>query len=225
MNKILIVEDEAAIRMALEDDFTLAGYQVKVAGDGHEGFATAMTWRPDLILLDVMLPGMDGIEVCRALRQRENEVPIIMLTAKGQEVDRIVGLEIGADDYVTKPFSPRELQARVKAILRRSSATRPTVRGFGNIEIDLDGHNVRKDGQPINLTALEFSLLRYFLAHHGRVLTRDEILDAVWGEDVIVDARTVDTHVANLRRKLERDPAHPQWLLGVRGVGYKLVVD
>ncbi|MDX1407414.1 MAG: response regulator transcription factor, partial [Saprospiraceae bacterium] len=213
----------AAIQMALEDDFTLAGYQVAVAADGREGFEKAMTWQPDLILLDVMLPGMDGIEVCRALRQRGNRVPIIMLTAKSQEVDRIVGLEIGADDYVTKPFSPRELQARVKAVLRRTNRDKPVVRSFGSVEIDIEGHQVARNGQTVNLTALEFSLLKYFLAHRGRVLSRNEILDAVWGEDVIVDPRTVDTHVANLRRKLEEDPANPDWLIGVRGVGYKLV--
>ena len=226
MKKILIIEDEEAISMALEDDFRIEGYEVFVARDGKSGLEMGMD--RDIILLDIMLPEIDGIEVCKALRRNGFDTPIIMLTAKSQEVDRIVGLEIGADDYVTKPFSPRELQARVKAVLRRSksvpSSDTTGILQFGDVSVDFDGHEVLKSGDEIRMTALEFSLLKYFLKNNSKVLSRDDILDAVWSEDVLVDPRTVDTHVAKLRKKIEDDPAHPRWIIGVRGIGYKFTL-
>ena len=228
MKKILIIEDEEAISMALEDDFRIEGYEVFVARDGKSGLEMGMDRDIDIILLDIMLPEIDGIEVCKALRRNGFDTPIIMLTAKSQEVDRIVGLEIGADDYVTKPFSPRELQARVKAVLRRSksvpSSDTTGILQFGDVSVDFDGHEVLKSGDEIRMTALEFSLLKYFLKNNSKVLSRDDILDAVWSEDVLVDPRTVDTHVAKLRKKIEDDPAHPRWIIGVRGIGYKFTL-
>ncbi len=225
MKKILIIEDEEAIRMALEDDFSLEGYDVSSASDGKTGLELAMGPDIDIILLDVMLPEMDGIELCKVLRRNSVYTPIIMLTAKSQEIDRVVGLEIGADDYVTKPFSPRELQARVKAVLRRSESRHESkttgVLQFGDVSVDFDAHRVLKNGVEIRLTALEFELLKYFLDHCSKVVRRDDILDAIWSEDVLVEPRTVDRHVANLRRKIEDDPSHPRWIVSVRGFGYK----
>jgi DNA-binding response OmpR family regulator len=228
MKKLLIIEDEEAISMALEDDFRLEGYDVMVARDGKTGLQLGMDHNFDLILLDVMLPEMTGLEVCKALRRNGLDTPIIMLTAKSQEIDKILGLELGADDYVTKPFSPHELQARVRALLRRSesrsNADGKGILQFGDVRIDFDGHQVLKNGDDVGLTALEFDLLKYFLENDAKVLSRDEILDAVWNEDVLVEPRTVDSHVAHLRRKIEADPAHPRWIIGVRGIGYKFVL-
>ncbi len=227
MRRMLIIEDEEAIRMALEDDFRLEGFNVTVASDGKAGLALALKQHFDVILLDVMLPEMDGIQVCNELRRNGKDTPVIMLTAKSQEIDRVLGLEIGADDYVTKPFSPRELQARVKALLRRASE--PPRKGTGEAErigeilIDRSGHQVIKNGEEIRLTAREFALLEYFLDNRGKVVSRNNVLNAVWNDDVIVELRTVDTHIANLRKKLETDPSNPRWIIGIRGVGYKLI--
>ncbi len=228
MKKMLIIEDEEAISMALEDDFRLEGYEVKVARDGKTGLEMGMDRNIDIILLDIMLPELDGIEVCKDLRRNGFDTPIIMLTAKSQEIDRILGLEFGADDYVTKPFSPRELQARVKALLRRSESVRNSGKGsvcrFGDVHVNYDGHQVLKGGNEVRLTALEFALLKYFLENQSKVLSRSGILDAILGENVRVESRTVDTHVANLRKKIEDDPAHPRWIISVRSVGYKFVL-
>lgn len=227
MSKILIIEDEEAILMALEDDLSLEGYRVTGATDGVEGFAKAKEGGYDLIILDIMLPGMDGFDICRQLRGAGDTTPILVLTAKDQEVDKVLGLELGADDYVTKPFSRRELLARVKALLRRAELTDQPLEHFhfADVMVDFRGYEVRKDGRPVELTAKEFALLRLLIDHRGEVLRRDVILDEVWGDDSDVFPRTVDTHVVHLRQKLEEEPAHPKHIVNVRGVGYKFVAD
>ena len=223
MAKILIIEDEESILLPLEDNLKLEGYEVSGARDGLEGLSMAAKDSYDLIVLDIMLPKMDGFEVCKRLRQDRVMTPILMLTAKSQEVDKVLGLELGADDYMTKPFSSRELLARVKAILRR---TKEPLRGvdvyrFGPVELDFVKYEAKKAGRLVPLTALEFNLLHFLVRNRGRVVHRNEVLDSVWGKDVFVDARTVDKHVSLLRRKFEDDPQNPQYILGVRGVGYK----
>ncbi len=223
MAKILIIEDEEAILMALEDNLKLEGYEVKSAIDGEKGFSMAKEGRYDLIILDIMLPRMDGFEVCKQLRQCGIMTPILMLTAKGQEIDKVLGLELGADDYVTKPFSPRELLARVKALLRRAKLVQKAIDSytFSDVEVDFKKYEAKKRGQQVFLTALEFSLLYFLIQNKGQVVTRDTILDEVWGRDVYIQPRTVDKHIAELRKKIEDDPARPEHIIGVRGVGYK----
>jgi two-component system alkaline phosphatase synthesis response regulator PhoP len=223
MTRILIIEDEESILMPLEDNLRLEGYDVTSARDGVEGLSIARDGAIDLIVLDIMLPRLDGFEVCKRLRQDRVMTPILMLTAKSQEVDKILGLELGADDYMTKPFSSRELLARIKALLRRGREPQGVndVYRFGAIEIDFAKYEARKNGRPVLLTSLEFALLRCLVRNKGRVVHRDEILDNVWGKDVYVDARTVDKHISLLRRKFEDDPQNPKYILGVRGVGYK----
>jgi len=223
MTKILIVEDEESILMPLEDNLRLEGYEVSCARDGLEGLSMAGERSFDLIVLDIMLPKLDGFEVCKRLRQDRVMTPILMLTAKSQEVDKVLGLELGADDYVTKPFSSRELLARIKAILRRTSEHDQGIDfyRFDAIEIDFSKYEARKKGQPVPLTALEFSLLHFLVQNRGRVVHRNEVLDSVWGKDVYVDARTVDKHISLLRKKFEDDPQEPKYIQGVRGVGYK----
>lgn len=225
MEKILIIEDEESILMALADDLGLEGYEVASARDGLQGLSMAKEKAHDLIILDIMLPKMDGFEVCKQLRQAGVGTPILMLTAKSQEIDKVLGLELGADDYVTKPFSPRELLARVKAILRRVKGTQEQmdVYRFGDVEIDFKKYEVKKKGQPVYLTTLEFSLIGFLIKHKGQVLDRSAILDGVWGEDVYVLPKTVDTHIGHLRKKIEEDPANPKHIIGVRGVGYKFI--
>lgn len=227
MPKILVVEDEESIRMALEDDLTLEGYQVDGAADGELGLQMAKENSYDLIILDLMLPRLNGTDVCKALRLANIATPIIMLTAKSQEIDKILGLELGADDYVTKPFSPRELLARIKAVLRRSNLNLTELIHFriGDLEIDFDKYEAKKRGQVVHLTAYEFELLRLFINNQNKVLDRDFILDEIWGEDIVVTPRTVDTHIANLRKKIEDDPAEPKLIVGIRGVGYKLIYE
>ncbi len=221
--RILVVEDEPTIATGLKDDLELENFNVEVVDDGKVALRRILEEEFDLILLDVMLPGMDGFDVCRELRLKGNHTPIIMLTAKGQEVDRVVGLELGADDYVTKPFSRRELIARIKAVLRRGRE-RTKVSGiyrFDDITVDLDRFEVSRRGKKIDLTAMEFRLLRVFLEHRGQVLTIDELLQKAWGPDAVLTDRVIYTHVNNLRNKLEEDPRAPQFLIGVRGVGYR----
>jgi DNA-binding response OmpR family regulator len=223
MEKILIIEDEESILMALDDNLSLEGYEVKSAKDGLQGLAMAKEKGHDLIILDIMLPRMDGFEVCRQLRQAGVGTPILMLTAKSQEIDKVLGLELGADDYVTKPFSPRELLARIKAILRRVRATKEQVDiyRFGDVEIDFKKYEVKKKEQPVYLTSLEFSLIGFLIKHEGQVLDRTSILDCVWGREVYVLPKTVDTHIGHLRKKIEDDAANPKHIIGVRGAGYK----
>jgi DNA-binding response OmpR family regulator len=213
MAKILIVEDEESILLGLEDDLGLEGHAVTGETDGTKGFERAQAGGYALIILDLMLPGMDGFDICRQLRGSGDTTPILMLTAKGQEVDKVLGLELGADDYVTKPFSRRELLARVKALLRRGKPRDQVLERFqfADVTVDFKGYEVRKDGQPVELTAKEFALLRLLIRRQGEVLRRDAILDDVWGEESDV--------------KVERDPADPKYIVNVRGVGYKFVAD
>ncbi len=214
MAEILLVEDEDDIAMVLEDDLALEGYQVERVIDGETALQMVLERAFDLIILDVMLPGKDGFEVCRELRHRGIRTPLMLLTARDQEAEKVLGLELGADDYVTKPFSPLELRARVKALLRR--AGEPRMFRFGNIEVDLERFDVLRAGKPLSLTPLEFKLLVVFIRHRGKVLSRDRILDLAWAPDTFITDRVVDTHITNLRKKIEPDPATPRYLIGVR---------
>ena len=225
MENILIIEDEESILMALTDDLGLEGYEIETATDGLKGLEMAKQKRYDLIILDIMLPKMDGFEVCKQLRQSDVGTPILMLTAKSLEIDKVLGLELGADDYVTKPFSPRELLARIKAILRRVKDTQGQINvcRFGDVEIDFKKYEVKKKGQPVYLTSLEFSLIGFLIKHKDQVVDRSTILDEVWGKDVYVLPKTVDTHVGHLRKKIEDDPANPKHIIGVRGTGYRFI--
>ena len=225
MKRILIIEDAPAIRMALEDDFKFEGYQVDSAATGPEGLEKALDLDLDVIILDLMLPGLGGLEICKELRHRDIGTPIIMLTAKSQEIDKVLGLELGADDYITKPFSPFELRARVKALLRRSEIrnrqnTVETIR-IGPFELDPLKYLFTKNSHPVRLTTIEFALMKLLMRHAGQVLKRDDILNKVWGEEVYVTPRTVDTHIANLRRKIGDDTGQSSWITCIRGVGYK----
>ena len=221
MKRILIVEDEPGIAFALETDLQTEGYEVALATTGDEATRAARAEPFHLILLDVMLPGKDGFEVCRELRRAGLRTPIIMLTAKAQEAEKVMGLEFGADDYVTKPFSPRELRARIKAVLRRGVEDDGDVYAFGDTEVDFARCEVRRGGQPVELSALEFKLLTAFVRSRGRVLTREQLLDAAWGRGVALNDRVVDNHIVSLRRKLETDPARPRHFLNIRGMGYR----
>lgn len=222
MTRILVVEDEAGIAFALKADLETEGYAVTVATTGDEALRVARPEAFDLILLDIMLPGKDGFEVCRALRRAGSDTPIVLLTAKAQEAEKVMGLELGADDYVTKPFSPRELRARIKAHLRRRAA-RDAVETFrfADTEVDFNRCEVRRAGRVIELSALEFKLLTAFIRSRGRALTRDQLLDAAWGADVALNDRVVDNHIVSLRRKLEPEPARPRHFLNLRGIGYR----
>lgn len=224
--KILIVEDEPGILVSLRDEFEAEGYGVLTAASGDTALETARAESPDLIILDIMLPVLDGYEVCKRLRAEGNSTPIIMLTVKDKELDKILGLELGADDYVTKPFSLRELTARAKAVLRRSEEKEKDLAGyaFGNIRLDFKTYEATRDGRIIDLTPLEFNMLKLLIQRKSQVLTRDEFLDRIWGEDnVSVSFRTVDSHIANVRKKIEENPAKPRHIISVRSVGYKFV--
>jgi two-component system, OmpR family, alkaline phosphatase synthesis response regulator PhoP len=225
MKKILIIEDARNIRMALEDDLKFEGYQVVSAATGPEGLEKALDLNLDIIILDLMLPELNGLEICKELRRRNIGTPIIMLTARSQEFDKVLGLELGADDYITKPFSPFELQARIKALLRRSvirdrQTAKATLR-FGPFELDPTKYTLTKNNELVQLTTIEFSLMKLLMQHSGHVLSRDDILRSVWGEEVYVTPRTVDTHIANLRKKIEDDIEQSHWITGIRGAGYK----
>ncbi|MEK7409248.1 MAG: response regulator transcription factor [Acidobacteriota bacterium] len=225
MNCILIIEDEPALLRALADNFVFESYEVVTAEDGETGYRLVKERRPDLLILDLMLPRMSGYDVCRKLRAEGVEIPILMLTARGEEADRVVGLDLGADDYVTKPFSVRELNARVRALLRRAKPLRslPDELRFGEVTVDFRSYEARKGGRALDLTRKEFQLLRLLVSRAPEVVTRDELLDEVWGLENYPTTRTVDTHVANLRVKLEGDPRHPTHLVTVHGVGYRWV--
>ena len=228
--KILVVEDEAAIREALSYNLNREGYEVESAGDGTQAIKTARSSKPDLIVLDLMLPELDGFDVTRTLR-KESSVPILMLTARDDEIDRVLGLELGADDYLTKPFSMRELMARVKALLRRAQiakedADRVKKQGeslptTGNLQIDLVRHEVKLDNHPIRLKPKEFELLLFFMQNKGQVFTRDQLLEQVWGWEFLGGSRTVDVHVRWLRSKIEKEPEQPTRIITVRGIGYR----
>jgi DNA-binding response OmpR family regulator len=223
MARILIIEDEPTIGMGLQDDLRLEGHVVDLVTDGAEGEAAALVGRHDLVLLDVMLPSKDGFSICRSVRGAGLRTPIIMLTARGQEVDKILGLEFGADDYVTKPFSPRELVARINAVLRRAQPPPSADRVFrtGDLLIDFGRFEVTRGGKRLELTAMEFKLLQVLVANRGQVLTHDQILEQVWGKDVFLTDRVIYTHVNNLRHKIEATLSAPRLIVGVRGVGYR----
>ncbi|MGZ6826172.1 MAG: response regulator [Mycobacteriales bacterium] len=227
MTRVLVVEDEDSISEPLAYMLRKEGFEVTVAEDGPAGLATFDRDGADLVLLDLMLPGLSGTEVCRELRSRTRggDVPVIMLTARDSEVDKVVGLELGADDYVTKPFSHRELVARIRAVLRRhggGAAEEGTALEAGPVRMDVDRHLVTVQGEPVQLPLKEFDLLELLLRNVGRVLTRSQLIDRVWGSDYVGDTKTLDVHVKRLRAKIEPDPATPQHLLTVRGLGYKL---
>ena len=225
MPKVLIVEDDESMAVALRDGFEYEGFAVSVARDGEIVLRMAASESPDLMILDLMLPKMSGLDICRQIRSDGRAVPIIMLTARGQEIDKVVGLELGADDYVTKPFSVRELMARVKAVLRRvaSPTPAPEVYKFSDIEVNIRSNEVRRNGNVVDLSAKEFALLAYFIAHPVETLSRDRLLDAVWGYENYPTTRTVDTHIVHLRQKLEPNPEEPRFILTVHGSGYKFV--
>jgi len=223
MKRILIVEDEPSIALALGADLSREGYDVEVVGDGDSGADKAVKGNYDLVLLDVMLPNMDGFDVCRYIRRAGVQVPVILLTARGQEAEKVLGLELGADDYVTKPYSARELRARVKAQLRRSEAAgqRGNVYRFGDAELDFVRCELRRAGRTVDLSALEYKLLSTFVRYSGRMLTRAQLLDEVWGQDTNVTDRVVDNQVNNLRKKIEPVPERPRYLIALRGLGYR----
>lgn len=225
--KVLIVEDDQAMAVALSDGFEYEGYAVQVARDGADGLKIAGDRELDLIVLDVMLPKMSGFDVCKQLRGAGNETPIIMLTARGQEIDKVVGLKIGADDYVTKPFSFMELMARVEALMRRSHR-KPEISSdefnFGDINVNFKRFEVTKAGNPLEMSPREFNILKYFIEHRGEVVTRDQLLDAVWGYGSFPLTRTVDMHIAKLRQKVEDTASDPKHIITVHRVGYKFVV-
>jgi len=222
MPRILIVDDELEMVRGLEDNLRFEGYQIASATNGEDGLALALSDAPDLLLLDAMMPRLSGWDVCRELRRRGVDVPIIMLTARGAEIDRVRGLELGADDYVTKPFSLRELLARVRAVLRRPGPRRKFEEfAFADVRIRLRGRQVFKAGRELQMTRKEFDLLVFLVEHRGEIVTRDRLLDEVWGYERFPTTRTVDTHILRLRRKFEGDPDAPRWILTVHGQGYK----
>jgi DNA-binding response OmpR family regulator len=221
METILIVEDDQAMLRGLKDNFEFKGYGTLTAADGEQGLDLALNKKPDLILLDIMLPKINGYEICRLIRQEKLDMPIIMLTAKGEESDIVLGLNLGADDYVTKPFSIKELLARVAAFLRRSKQTEQDIYEFGDYRLDMQGRKLTCKGKEIDLSPKEFKLMELFVKRPGRALTRDEILNTVWGYDCIVTPRSIDRFVATLRNKIERDPHNPVFIHTIREIGYK----
>jgi DNA-binding response OmpR family regulator len=223
MRKVLIVEDDQAMAVALRDGFAYEGYAVHVARDGATGLRMAEEKSHDLVILDVMLPRLSGLDVCRQLRSAGNDTPIIMLTARGQEIDKVLGLKTGADDYVTKPFSFLELMARVEAVLRRATRSAEAVESvqFGDVEVNFKTFEASKGGKTIELSPREFKMMKYFVEHRGEVVTRDQLLDHVWGYEGLPLTRTVDMHIAKLRQKIEDTPSDPRHIITVHRVGYK----
>lgn len=228
MTKVLVIEDEESFREALEFILTKEGFQIQCAASGTEGISAFEKYQPDIILLDLMLPGMSGTDVCKAIRTKSN-VPIIMLTAKDAEVDKVVGLEVGADDYVTKPFSSPELIARIRAVLRRGSGevqgVDEDVIELGPIKLDIARHSVQVSGQEVTMPLKEFEVLEYLMENAGRVLTRGQLMDRIWGSNYVGDGKTLDVHIKRIRSKVEIDPANPKLLHTVRGLGYKFEVS
>ena len=225
MTRVLVVEDDPGILRTVSDNLKFEKYDVITAMDGETAYKLQQTHRPDLIVLDLMLPRMGGLELCRRLRADGDQVPILMLTARSEESDRVLGLDLGADDYVTKPFSVPELMARIRALLRRSSSASglPVMLKFGEVEVDFKKYVARRRGKPIEMTRKEFDLLRFLASREDTVVTRDELLNKVWGFDSFPVTRTVDNHVASLRAKIEADAARPVYIQTVHGVGYKFV--
>ena len=224
MSRILVVEDDPDIAMLLNDDLTAEGHSVEVVRDGPTASQRGLEPGWDLIVLDVMLPGRDGFDVCRDIRRARVRTPIIILTAKTHEAEKILGLDLGADDYVTKPFSPRELRSRIRAVLRRVAELAEETFRFGDVEIDFGRGELRRHGTPVELTPIEFKLLGVFVRNRGRVLSREQLIQDAWGGQTFVTDRAVDGHIVCLRRKIEEDPARPRYLVSVRGLGYRLDV-
>lgn len=229
MSTILVIEDELPIAKGLISNLEFEGYEVLSAADGSSGLELALSGRADLIVLDIRLPGMDGYQICRRIREQGLGTPIIMLTARGEELDRVLGLELGADDYVTKPFSVRELLARIKAVLRRAAPVEETrdagVLAFGGATVDFERFEASMEGREVHLSAKEFAILQLLWGRGGKAVSRDDILNEVWGYDVFPTTRTVDNHIMDLRSKLERDPSNPHHIVTVHGVGYRLVTE
>jgi DNA-binding response OmpR family regulator len=226
MTRILIIEDEPDMRLGLEKNLTYEGYEVESVADGESGLERLKTEFFNLILLDVMLPGIDGFELCKQLRDEEINTPIIYLTARGQEMDKVIGLELGAEDYITKPFSLRELSARIKVILRRQKKDnddRKSIIHMGKIEADLNNYTAQSDGQAVNMTHREFEILKYLFHKKNEVVSRDELLEEIWGKDEFVTRRTVDNFIYKLRKKIELKPDNPEHIITVHKVGYKLI--
>jgi DNA-binding response OmpR family regulator len=225
LQRVLIIEDEPDMVLGLRDNFEYEGYDVLVARDGKEGLSRALADNPDVILLDIMLPKMSGLDVCRQLRSNGVDTPVIMLTARGQEIDKVIGLEMGADDYVTKPFSIKELLARVRAHLRRATKHVVDIETytFGEVELNFKKYEAKKDGNAIELSPREFELLKYFIQHRGETITRDQLLDDVWGYENYPFTRTVDNHIAKLRQKIEQVAAEPKYIITVHRVGYRFL--
>ena len=225
MSKILIIEDEPDMVLGLKDNFEFEGYEVLTASDGQTGLERARTQKPDLLILDIMLPKLSGLEVCKTLRAEGFAAPIIMLTARGQEIDKVVGLELGADDYVTKPFSIRELLARVRAILRRTEGgnKRLSRYRFADIELDFETYRATRGSERLEMSPREFELLRYLIERRGDTVTRDQLLEDVWGYESYPSTRTVDTHIAKLRAKIGDSGSEPRFIMTIHGVGYKFV--
>lgn len=225
MKRILVVEDDQAILRGLKDALTQEHYDVLTCSDGTDGLNTAKSKKVDAIVLDVMLPGMNGFDVCRALRSEGNQVPVLMLTGKGEESDKVLGLELGADDYLTKPFSIRELLARVKALLRRQTNPAQDIAEctFGDVYLDFKKQEGRRGSKALKMTAKEYDLIKYFLLHEGEVVSRAQLLDDVWGYEATPTTRTVDNFILNLRKKVESNPSKPKHLLTIHTVGYKFV--
>ncbi|MFH0989395.1 MAG: response regulator transcription factor [bacterium] len=227
MKKILVIEDEPAMRRGLKHNLELEGYEVRTIADGEAGLRSIVSQPFDLAILDIMLPRMSGFDLCKAARAQGVKIPILMLTAKGEEVDKIIGLELGADDYVIKPFSLRELLARVKALIRRSEGTfsaDPERVSLGSVEINFREYTAQRDGIPLTMTPKEIEVLRYLWLNQNKTISRDELLTKVWGYDQSMNSRTVDNFIVRLRHKLEHDPSHPRYILTIHGVGYKFVV-
>jgi DNA-binding response OmpR family regulator len=225
MAKILIVEDQKDMVTGLVFNLEALGYEVSAAYDGQEGLASAERDKPDLIVLDIMLPKKDGFEVCRELRRKRQDVPILMLTARREEADKVLGLEIGADDYLTKPFGLSEFLARVKALLRRSPGKDVQLEDyrFGTVEVDFKNYRATKDGIPVSLTQREFEMMKLFVKNRDKVISRNRFLNEIWGYDRYPTTRTVDAHISSLRQKLETDPEHPQFIITAHGLGYKFI--
>ncbi|HRI45874.1 MAG TPA: response regulator transcription factor [Ignavibacteriaceae bacterium] len=227
MKKVLIIEDDAAIRIALEDYLSSENYSVESIDNGAFGVEKIIRFKPDLIILDLMLPGMNGIDICKEVRIRNIKTPIIMLTSKSDEADKVIGLELGADDYITKPFSLRELSARIKAVLRRATevSTSPTLISFGDITINPDKMEVLKKKKEVPISATEFKLLMFFINHEGEVISREKVLDEVWGYESFPSTRTVDNFILSLRKLIEKDPSTPKHIVTVHKIGYKFKKD
>ncbi len=228
MAKILVVEDEPSMRMGLVDNLEFEGYEVDYADNGKLGLQKILEGNFDLVILDVMLPGMSGFDVCKTARSKGVKTPIILLTAKGEEIDKVLGLELGADDYITKPFSLRELLARIKAIMRRSersgdSTSDTTATSIGKLNLNFETYNAETEGEAVSLSYKEFEILKYLYEHKNNTVSRDQLLNGIWGEDVFTTSRTIDNFILKLRQKIEQDPNHPKIILTVHGIGYKLI--